>query len=646
MATSAPRTLADQLRGWSDEQLTALLLARPDVATPAPHDSAQLASRLVVRASVLRALDQLDALQLGVLHRVVAGAPLDRTPAVRAALDRLAALALVWGTPARPVVVLGEILRGTPHDDLAEESPALATDPRDQAVVDRAGAGAAFEMVRRTELLLDRWGTHPPPALRGGGLGVRELKAAATFLHVEPALAALVIETAASAGLLAQGMTEELDSAWLPTDDFDAWLRRSVAERWELLTNAWLTSPRLVSLVGSTATGLRAGKAVNALTPDLDRFWASGLRRDVLHAVAALPAGEVLAPTTGVPSLLDLLRWRRPRQPESRLEVVEPTLVEAAAFGVTALDGLSGFGRALLADGDVVGALAPLLPSPVEHLLVQADLTAVAPGPLVPELAHKVALLAEVESRGGATVYRFDAGSVRRAFDAGWSAAEVHEFLAESSRTAVPQALTYLVDDVARRFGTLRAGHAESFLRSDDEAALAELVHSSGARSLGLRRIAPTVVVSDVPLATLLPRLRELGFAPVVEAPDGSVRVARPDIFRARSPRSRRRAPEPVRLHAHVARVIGSLRAGDRATLNRPRPASVSTPADVVAMLRQAAEAGTPLVIGYVGNDGTVTERPVTPERVEGGQLTAYDERSDAPRTFAVHRITAVSQTR
>ena len=52
-------------------------------------------------------------------------------------------------------------------------------------------------------------------------------------------------------------------------------------------------------------------------------------------------------------------------------------------------------------------------------------------------------------------------------------------------------ALSYLLDDVSRRFGTLRAGQAESFLRSDDEAALAELVHSPGASALRLRRILP-----------------------------------------------------------------------------------------------------------------------------------------------------------
>ena len=153
-------------------------------------------------------------------------------------------------------------------------------------------------------------------------------------------------------------------------------------------------------------------------------------------------------------------------------------------------------------------------------------------------------------------------------------------------------------------------------------------------------------MVSDVPLGTLLPRIRELGLAPVVEAVDGTVRVARPDVFRART--SRRRTPGRGRSAHRRAHRRGRLRhPGRRPVDRRPtrsRGTSASTPTDVIAMLRQAAEAREQLVIGYVGNDGTVAERMVTPERVEGGQVTAYDERSDSQRTFALHRITAVSR--
>src|ERR1700712_376325 len=161
--TTGPRTLADQLRGGPDDRLAALLDARPDLAAPAPHDAGQLAARVVVRASVLRALDQLDTLELGVLAAISRGedaAAVVGPEAAARALTRLLAA------------------RGGPTADVSTSAPALSTSSREQSLVDRAAAGAAFELVRRTELLLDRWGTNPPAALRAGGLGVRDLRAA------------------------------------------------------------------------------------------------------------------------------------------------------------------------------------------------------------------------------------------------------------------------------------------------------------------------------------------------------------------------------------------------------------------------------------------------------------------------------------
>ncbi|HEX8781530.1 MAG TPA: helicase-associated domain-containing protein, partial [Nocardioides sp.] len=266
---------------------------------------------------------------------------------------------------------------------------------------------------------------------------------------------------------------------------------------------------------------------------------------------------------------------------------------------------------------------------------------AVAPGPLETEVARALHLLADVESRGGATVYRFTSGSVRRAFDAGWTAAEVHDFVTSVSRTPVPQPLSFLVDDVSRTFGTIRLGSAEAFLRADDEAALTELVHHPQARSLGLRRIAPTVLVSSVPVDLLLARLREIGAAPVVEAADGTVRVARRDVLRARRPRPRPTAAEDARRTAQVAAVVTAVRSGDRARSDST-PRVATTPTAALAALREAIESGSSVVIGYVDNDGGATERVVRPHRLDGGRLSAHDERTDDERVFAVHRITSV----
>ena len=227
-------------------------------------------------------------------------------------------------------------------------------------------------------------------------------------------------------------------------------------------------------LVGSRDT---EGKAWNALAPELAASTLAETRRMALDALAGLPPGQVLATGTGVPSLVARVAWLRPRRPRTRADQVAWAVAEAAVLGLTGLGGLASYARLLLA-GDTAAAgaaLAQLLPAPVDHVLVQADLTAVAPGPLESALARTLQLVADVESRGGATVYRFTPGSVRRALDTGWSAAEIHDFLGSVSRTPVPQPLTYLVDDTARTFGTVRVGYAEAFLRADDEAALTEL---------------------------------------------------------------------------------------------------------------------------------------------------------------------------
>ncbi|EGX54552.1 hypothetical protein SZN_37376, partial [Streptomyces zinciresistens K42] len=195
-----------------------------------------------------------------------------------------------------------------------------------------------------------------------------------------------------------------------------------------------------------------------------------------------------------------------------------------------------------LASAAAAGLLAPLLPEPLDHVLLQADLTAVAPGPLERPLAAVLDVLADVESKGGATVYRFTPGSVRRALDAGRSASDLHAFLAAHSRTPVPQPLAYLIDDVARRHGQLRVGAASAYVRCDDDAQLNEILADKRAAALRLRRLAPTVLAAQADPGALLEGLRAMGFAPAAESAQGDVVITRADAHRT-PPRT---APEPV----------------------------------------------------------------------------------------------------
>ena len=303
--------------------------------------------------------------------------------------------------------------------------------------------------------------------------------------------------------------------------------------------------------------------------------------------------------------------------------------------------------RALL-DGDAPGAarlLGTLLPEPVDHLLLQADLTAVAPGPLVPALAAEVDLAADVESRGAATVYRFTPESVRRALDAGRTADELLAVLEEASPVGVPQPLSYLVRDVARRHGLVRVGAASSFLRAEDPAALSELLVDRRLAGLGLRRLAPTVLAADAEGPVVLDALRRVGLAPAAEAADGTLLVPSRTARRA-SPRRRRpvtvTAPRPPSAE-ELAEAVGRWRLAE----SGPRPGSVELPyldpRVSLEVLRDAVSARRPVWVGYVDETGRTTRRLLDPLTLSGGRLTAVEAGRTGPRTYSVHRVTGVA---
>ena len=424
MSTTAYRTLADQLRGWPVERLSRLLHLRPDLATPAPHDSGQLASRAATRSSVLRALDQLNRFELCVLDAlVVVGqtSPDDLVDVVHgdeaevhAALERLLDLALAWDSPqgVRPLTTVAEALTpgspgisglrpvsadplsaeeaaahleaispaarallehvldsggaatsGTARDRAARGGrpprprscwraacwsraaaapwccparsgsrcaadtrppppwtcrPTLATSERRQAMVDRAAAGAAFETAHRMELLLDQWGTRPPPPCAAAVSASVTCKRprdrpAHRRAHRRPPGRGRPRPRGCCHRRRADG-----DARWIPTDAFDAWTARPTAERWLALAAAWLESPRLPGLVGSRDP---AGKTRNALVPELTGVprWRPACSPS---ACWGLEPDTVLASGTGIPSLRQHVEWLRPRRPRTRADQV------------------------------------------------------------------------------------------------------------------------------------------------------------------------------------------------------------------------------------------------------------------------------------------------------------------------------------
>ena len=631
------------------------------------------------------------------LRRTLLAAP----PPARAVLDRLAAGpplgTLTNGTAAADSPVrwlldngllvrisaeamelpreIGLLLRrdAGPLGPLQVRPPAIAGAARDLKSVDSAGAGQAMDVVRQAEAVLAALDAEPVTMLRSGGLGVRDLRRLAKATALDEPVAALLLEVAYAAGLAgeaeAPGARVGAELVFLPTAAYDTWRALPLARRWERLATAWLAMTRQAGLVGQRD---ERDRPINALAGEAERAGAPAARRGVLDMLARLEPGT--APTTD--EVLALLAWRAPRRAKGREAIHREVLADAALLGVTGLGALTSYGRMLATrdeaedddplgvradeEPDVAGALDALLPAPVDHVLVQADLTVVVPGPPEPALAAELELLAEQESAGGASVHRVTEASVRRALDAGYTADDLHSLFRRRSRTPVPQGLTYLVDDVARKHGGLRAGGAGAYVRSDDEALLVQLLADKRLAALTLRRLAPTVLVTPYQIGRLLTALREAGYPPVHEDASGAAVLSRTKSRRApvRTALGLRTDPlgPPPLTPPRLAGIVEQIRRGDAAARAARRApvtvraanghgveglTAVQAHSQALAVLQQAVRDKVLVWVGYVDAHGATASRLVRPVSIGGGYLRAEDERTEMLHTFALHRITA-----
>ena len=399
------------------------------------------------------------------LHRLDSGTPVGSVADASRPLDDADRSPVGWAlrhalvvpVDADRVVLPREVavaLRGGRVHEGLEEPPVPATRPVDPRRADLLAAGAAAEAVRLVEEVLHAWGVRPPSALRSGGLPVRDLRRLALDLEVDDSLAARVVELAGAAGLVGEDAAVD-EPLIAPTRAADEWLELGTGHRWVHLVRGWWAGPGSAATVGSRD---ERGQVRAALSPSVVRPGETALRRRSLAVLAGLPADEA----TDEASVLAALRWEAPRgSAATHGESLTDVLAEAAWLGLTGSGAVSSPAGCCsrTATRTRPTRSTRTLPPPVDHVLLQADLTAVAPGPLAPAAAHELALVADVESRGGATVYRFSAGSMRRALDAGLDAADRARPAGGAPRTPVPQPLE-LPRATTPRAGTAGSGSA------------------------------------------------------------------------------------------------------------------------------------------------------------------------------------------
>jgi hypothetical protein len=637
---------------WGDAEIR--VAAGAGAALPWHPGQATLEDESPTGEQIEELIAELDDEELMVLDKLLEGSPIGRTrdaapgaPPDRP-VPRLLAKGLLRRVDAETVILprqVGHVLRGQEPGPTRLSAPDPVVASTTQADVDASAAGAVIDLLREFDVVLETLGTAPVAELRSGGLGVREVKRLAKVTGIDDTRLGLILEVAAAAGLIASGMPDprppddrHLEGPyWAPTVAADRFAEASAADRWHLLARIWLDLPARPALIGTRGPD---AKTYGALSDSVYSTAAPVDRRLLLGMLAELPAGVGVNEISASRALV----WRRPRW-SRRLQPgpVADLLDEAHRLGLVGRGAISSAGRAMLdadtEDAAVVAAMARALPQPIDHFLVQADLTVVVPGPLERRVAEELAAVATVESAGTAMVYRVSEQSIRHALDTGKTADSLHALFEKHSKTPVPQGLTYLIDDVARRHGQLRIGVAASFVRCEDPALLAQAAAAPAAAQLQLRVLAPTVAVSPAPVADVLAALRDAGFVPAAEDSSGTIVDIRTRGARLPTPQ-RRRAPRPVPRPSSetLSAIVAVLRRVTAAPFANMRV----DPAVAMSLLQHAVRQRTTVVIGYVDTAGVATQRVVSPIRVRGGQLVAFDAASGRLRDFAIHRITSV----
>ena len=516
----------------------------------------------------------------------------------------------------------GKILR-----EINNVAPAIAGSTRKQKDVDRAAIANISTFLRWIEELAHNWSDEAPVALRSGGLGVRDLKRSAEHLGVTEICAGFVAEVLYLAGLV----VIDTDDQILPTHAFDLWMTKSSEERWEGLCALWLETSRVSGLIGKSES-----KNIAPLGPEMDRTGIAPLRKSLLNI---LNANREIDPELA--SISSHAQWLNPQRFNG--EYIEWTLREAEWLGLTGQGAISSFGISYFTGAESLGIEAAL-PKPVDHILIQADNSAIAPGPLTIELANSIGTIADIESRGGATVYRFSEASIRRGLDHGQTGDQIKDFLKRTSKTPMPQPLEYLINDVAKRHGRLRVGHSACYLRCEDEGLIQQILHDKRTEDLRLRKLAPQVIISELDINEVLLGLREAGYLPAIENATG-ILVSQPTIKRAKS------RPRPPRVLSEIGKpseiiiqsAVRVLRTGEKVTAHKPREIPRTTANETLDLLHQYIEEQATLTIGYADTNGGVSNRLIDPISISLGTLLAKDHATGELAHFRIPRITGVS---
>lgn len=567
---SDERALATWLAARDDDGLAATLAGRGIPASAAWHDFFDAAEALLDPASIDRALVKLPRTALAELARDAAITD-----------DSVVRLALVDAS-GRPYAAVRERIAHLSSTRPAAFEPGLALSVPVPAAAAQSAAAAAERAFTTAGSLADVLFAcaHAPFARTGSGtVSAAERKRLIDAGALGPADDVEDLLAAAEAA----GLAAPQDRQWVVTPAGERWLEAPTAERWAVVAEGFRTS-------------LPAGLQVEG---------------GGLVDPASWPAAYPLDP-----------EW--PAR-AARLRRIGET------WGLLGEDGTEFAWTASLREGDRAdtSALEAYLPAEIDRVYLQADLTAISPGPLAPALDLRLRRIAVREARAQASTYRFTPASLGAGMTEGETAESIRSFLAGLSLTGMPQPLEYLIDSTAARHGLVRvrADHASGRTRveSSDPGLRETIAVDQALRPLGLLADGDGLV-SRVARDAVYWTLADARY-PVIALDD----TGAPESVRRRSTEAAEtEVPSPA---VTYARLLSALRGGhgtegEEGWLGRELEQAVRARSEIVVVVRMP--------------DGS--ERTLTLEAsgLGGGRLRGRDRAADIERTLPVSSIVSV----
>ena len=448
--------------------------------------------------------------------------------------------------------------------------------------VDRDSWLAIFDVIQAlTELVFDLEHRYIREVGKRG-VGLPDIKRLANHLRKPNDYAKQVFELAIVAELAAVN-----GGRWQLGVNYEKWLDWNNADRWAHLAKTWL------AILGEA--GARELHDINA-GESLTRKLQSSYRFADLAVNSRINRIASLADLIGLVSSEQATSW----------------------FGTT-VKGKLAEAKKLAASG---------LPAPTEKLIVQADLTLIAPNPLPTEIEIKLRRIADTEQIGMASTYRMSALSVSHGLESGMSAAEIRGLLERLSDKPLPQPMDYLLREAEQRFGRLRVANnkGNSLVTSDDSILLAEIQNNQKLRPLALHFSEKGDLHSRFEPDLVYYALRDAGYVAI--RVDANNKVI--------SPSSTTERAEVIEVARSVQGDIQRLRDQDSKLGSEPDDD------DLLRQIQLAIKNKAKALVTVTGAKGETIEYLIEPVGLANGRLRAKDRKADIERTLPLSSVISI----